>query len=127
MTGHEATRSVPLTEAFRVRLAADPGTPAAHTVYTMASHPLLVLAEAANQGPNTPGTAHSWDPLAAVAATPRGIVHHQPTHIGVIQNGDFEGRIVVDPDGPLVHYGSSARADRFHQTFLDLLNGRYPA
>jgi inosine-uridine nucleoside N-ribohydrolase len=126
MTGHEATRFVPLTEVFRQRLAADRSTPAADTVYTMASNPLLVGAEADNQGPNSQGIAYWWDPLDAVAATFGGIVQHRPTRISVIQSGDFEGRIIADPDGPLVHYGSSARTDRFHQTFLDLLNARYP-
>jgi hypothetical protein len=57
MTGHEATKFVPLTERFRQRLGADRTTPAAATVYTMASNPLLIGAEADNQGPNSQGIA----------------------------------------------------------------------
>jgi inosine-uridine nucleoside N-ribohydrolase len=126
MTGHEATKFVPLTETFRQRLAADRTTPAADTVYPMASNPLLVGAEADNQGPNSQGIAHWWDVLDAVTATFGGIVSHEPTRVGVIQNGENEGRLFINPDGPLVHYGTSARTDRFHQTFLDLLNARHP-
>jgi purine nucleosidase len=127
MTSHEATAFVPLTEAFRQRLAADRGTPAADTVYTMASNPVLVGAEVDNQGPNSQGIAYWWDPLDAVAATFGGIVSHQPTRVRVIQNGQYEGFLVADPAGPLVHYGTSARTDRFEQTFLDLLNARNPS
>jgi purine nucleosidase len=126
MTGHEATKFVPLTERFRQRLAADRTTPAAGTVYTMASNPLLVGAEADNQGPNSQGIAYWWDVLDAVSATFGGVVSHHPTRVGIIQSGQYEGRLLVDDGGPLVHYGSSARTDRFEQTFLDLLNARQP-
>jgi inosine-uridine nucleoside N-ribohydrolase len=126
MTSHEATKAVPLTEAFRQRLGADRTTPAADSVYTMASNPLLVGAEADNQGPNSQGVAYWWDPLNAVAATVGGVVSHQPNRVSVIQSGDFEGRLIVDERGPLVHYGTSARTDRFEQAFLDVLNGRLP-
>jgi purine nucleosidase len=119
-TGHEATDFVPLTTAFRERLAADRTTPAADSMFTMASHPLLVGAEADHQG-----GAYWWDPLDAVAATFGGIVSYQPERIDVIQSGQYEGRIVIDQDGTLVHYGTSARTDRFEHTFLDILNARY--
>jgi inosine-uridine nucleoside N-ribohydrolase len=124
MTSHEATKAVPLTETFRQRLAADRTTPAADSVYTMASNPLLVGAEADNQGPNSQGIAFWWDPLDAVAATFGGVIRYQPTRVSVIQSGDNEGRLLADEDGPLVHYGSSARTDEFEQTFLDILNAR---
>jgi purine nucleosidase len=121
MTGHEATDFVPLTEALRQRLAADRTTPAADTVFVMASNPLLVGAEAENQG-----GAFWWDPLDAAGATFGGIVSYRPNHISVVQGGEDEGRTFVDPDGSLVHYGISARTGRFEQTFLDILNARYP-
>jgi purine nucleosidase len=126
MTSGEATKLVPLTEVFRQRLAADRTTAAVDCVYTMISDPLLVGAEADNQGPNSQGIAYWWDPLDAVAATFGGIVSHTPTHVRVIQSGEFEGRLVADDGGPLVHYGASARTDAFQQTFLDILNGRQP-
>jgi purine nucleosidase len=124
MTGAEATKAVPLTEAFRQRLGADRTTPAAECVYTMASNPLLVGAEADNQGPDSQGMAFWWDPLNAVAATVGGVVSHTPTRVSIIQSGDNEGRLITDPNGPLVHYGSSARTDAFDQAFLDILNAR---
>ena len=126
MTGHEATQAVPLTEAFRQTLGGDLTTPAAECVYTMASNPLLVGAEADNQGPNSQGVAYWWDPLDAVAATLGGIVSYKPTRVRIIQSGENEGRLIADENGPLVHYGSSARADAFDQAFLDILRARYP-
>jgi inosine-uridine nucleoside N-ribohydrolase len=126
MTSHEATKYVPLTEAFRQRLAADRTTPAADTVYTMASNPVLVGAEADNQGPDSQGVAYWWDPLDGVAATVGGVVNHQPVRVRVVQSGQHEGLLLADRTGPLVHYGTSARTDRFEQTFLDLLNDRDP-
>ena len=119
MTSNEAAASVPLTEAFRLRLADDQTTPAAASVYAMASHPLLVGAEAEHNG-----GAYWWDPLNAVAATTRGVVRYEPRRIAIVQSGEHEGRTFTDPDGQLVHYGTSADADRFHTTFLDILNGR---
>jgi len=125
MNGKEATKAVPLTEVFRQTLGADRTTPAAQCVYTMASNPLLVGAEADNQGPNSQGIAYWWDPLNAVAATLGGVVSHTPTRVSIIQSGENEGRLIVDPNGPLVHYGTSARTDAFDQAFLDILNARY--
>lgn len=119
MTSGDATRFAPLTEAFRQRLAADRTTPAADTVFAMASHPILVAAEAENQG-----GAFWWDPLDAMAATFGGIVTYQPKRVSVVQQGADEGRIVINADGTLVHYGTSASTDRFEQTFLDILNAR---
>jgi inosine-uridine nucleoside N-ribohydrolase len=124
MTGTDATKAVPLTEAFRQTLGADRTTPAAECVYTMVSDPLLVGAEADNQGPNSQGVAYWWDPLDAVAATFGGVVSYKPTRVSIIQNGENEGRLIADENGPLVHYGSSARSDGFHQAFLDILNAR---
>ena len=126
MTGAEATKAVPLTEVFRQRLGADRTTPAAECVYTMASNPLLIGAEADNQGPDSQGIAYWWDPLNAVAATLGGVVSHTPTRVSIIQSGENEGRLIIDPNGPLVHYGSSAKTDAFDQTFLDVLNARDP-
>ena len=116
MTSGEATDHVPLTSAFRERLAVDRSTPAAETVSAMASHPILV-------GGEDQGLAFWWDPLDAVAATFGGIASYRPQRIDVDQT---QGRVVVDDDGPLVHYGTSARTDRFEQTFLDILNARHP-
>jgi hypothetical protein len=125
MTGAEATKAVPLTEAFRQRLGAGQTTPAADCVYTMASNPLLVGAEADNQGPDSQGMAFWWDPLNAVAATVGGVVSHTPTRVSIIQSAENEGRLFTDPNGPLVHYGSAARPDAFDQAFLDILNARH--
>ena len=114
MTSGEATDHVPLNAAFRERLADDLGTPAAESVYAMASHPLLL-------GIETQGGAFWWDVLDAMAATFGGIASYTPQRIAVDLD---EGRVVADDEGPLVHYGVSARTDRFEQTFLDILNGR---
>jgi purine nucleosidase len=122
MTGAGATQYVPLTEAFRQQLAADTTTAAADTVLTMISHPLLVAAEAENQG-----GAFWWDPLDAVAATKGGIVQYDPTRISIVQSGVYEGAAFVDPTGPLVHYGIYADRSRFHEIFLEVLNGRPPS
>lgn len=121
MTGGDATEFVPLTQAFRHRLATDRTTPAADTVFTIASHPILVQGEAENQG-----GAFWWDPLDAVAATFGGIVSYHPIRIRIDQSGDSEGRIFAHKGGTLAHYGTSARTDKFEQTFLDILNARYP-
>jgi inosine-uridine nucleoside N-ribohydrolase len=118
MTSHQATAFVPLTEAFRQELLAHDTTPAADTVLTMASNPILMSGEAEQQG-----GAFWWDPLNAVAATTRGVVRYTPERIGVVQSGANEGRTFLDPDGTLVHYGYTANSDLFHQVFLSTLNG----
>jgi len=123
MSGRNATNHVPLTPAFRERLAADRTTPAAGVVYSIASDPLIVGGE---QG-GTLSETYWWDPLAAVAATVRGVETFKPMHITVVQGGADEGRTVVDPRGTLVHFGVSASADRFHDAFIDVLNDRRPA
>ena len=50
-----------------------------------------------------------------------GIASYRPRRIEVDVG---VGRVVVDDDGTLVHYGTSARTDRFEQTFIDILNAR---
>ena len=122
MTGGDATAFVPLTSTFRHRLASDRTTPAAETVYTIASNPVLVAGEAENQG-----GAFWWDPLNAVAATFGGIVNYRPIRISIAQSGDSEGHTIADENGTLVHYGISTRPARFEQTFLDILNARLPS
>jgi purine nucleosidase len=116
MSGKNATDHVPLSAAFRLRLAADRTTTAAEVVYTVASDPLIMAGEQ--------GLASWWDPLAAVAATVGGVERFELTRIRVRESADDEGRTVVDPAGARVHFGVSADADRFHQTFLDVLNHR---
>jgi inosine-uridine nucleoside N-ribohydrolase len=115
MSGSSATQHVPLTAAFRLRLADDRATNAAELVYSIASDPVIMTGEQ--------GAAYWWDPLAAVAATVGGVERFQTLRIRVLQTGD-EGRTVVDPNATLVHFGASADADRFHSVFLAVLNGR---
>lgn len=121
MSARNAADHVPLTAAFRERLAIDRTTPA-DIVYSIASDPLIVEGE---QGGTLSGTFW-WDPLAAVAATVRGGETFKPMHVTVVQSGTDEGRTVVDPRGTLVHFGVSASADRFHDAFIDVLNDRRP-
>ena len=117
MSGGQASAFVPLTEAFRQQLAAQAGTPALDSVLTMINSPLLVGAEAENGG-----GAFWWDPLAAVAATVNHVETFAPYRVTVVQDGDNAGRIAEDPQqGTLVHYGTYADADLFHQVFLDTL------
>jgi hypothetical protein len=47
-----------------------------------------------------------------------------PSSTELIVSGDNEARTFVQTGGNLVHYGTSARTDRFEWTFLDALNGR---
>jgi inosine-uridine nucleoside N-ribohydrolase len=118
MSGRSATDYVPLSAAFRLRLAADRTTPAAQIVYAITSDPLVM--------PGEQGFAYWWDPLAAVAATVGGVARFALTRIRVLETGADKGRTVLDPTGARVHFGVSADADRFHQTFLDVLNHRPP-
>ncbi len=121
MTGAEATDLVPLTTDFRKRLAADRTTPAASSVHTIASDPLLVFSEAENGG-----GAFWWDPLNAVAATVRGIVRYAPRRIGIVQRGENEGRTFLDPRGPLVHHATGADGEAFHTTSSTCSTGACP-
>lgn len=123
MSAKNATDYVPLTAAFRERLAADRTTPAAGIVYSIASNGLIMSGE---QG-GAQGGAYWWDPLAAVAATVRGVEKFKRMRIRILQSGADEGRTVVDPHGTPVHFGVSASADRFHDVFIDVLNDRRPA
>ena len=122
VTSQEASFFVPLTTAFRERLATEGTTPAATSVHTIVSHPLLVPSEAENDG-----GGYWWDPLAAVAATVRGVVRYESRRVRVVQSGANEGRTFVDQTGALVHYGMSADSEAFQEVFLDVLNGRLPA
>jgi purine nucleosidase len=115
MSGRNATDHVPLSAAFRLRLAGERTTIAAELVYTIASDPLIMTGEQ--------GLAYWWDPLAAVAATVGGVERFHTIRIRVLQTGD-EGRTVVDRNATLVHFGMSADADRFHRVFLAVLNRR---
>jgi purine nucleosidase len=123
MSSRNATNHVPLTAGFRQRLARDSTTPAAGVVYAIASDPSIV-------GTEPGGTLEGlywWDPLAAVAATVRGVERFEPPHISIGQSGADEGRTVVGPRGTLVHFGVAASAERFHDAFLDVLNDRRTA
>jgi purine nucleosidase len=122
LVGGNATDHVPLTAAFRLRLAADRTTPAANAVYSIASDPLTMASE--QGGPV--GGGFWWDPLAAVAATVDGVVAFAPARMSVVQSGANEGATVLDPHGVPVSLGVSADQGRFEDTFIDVLNGRRP-
>jgi purine nucleosidase len=119
MTGVDATDHVPLTSAFRLRLAADHTTPAAGVVYELASNALISSAEDG-------GGAFWWDPLNAVRSTVGGVVDSQWKLIDVVQSGPSQGRTIVSPHGSLVSVGVSADQARFEDAFIGVLNGRRP-
>ena len=122
MSARSASDHVPLTAAFRQRLAAEGTTPAAGVFSAIASDPLIVTAEEGG----TQGGGFWWDPLAAVAATVGGVERFELMRITILQSGADEGRTVVDPAGVPVHMGVWASAERFHDVVLDVLNDRVP-
>jgi inosine-uridine nucleoside N-ribohydrolase len=122
--GEYATSLVPLDRPFRERLAADRSTPAANVVYSMASDPLLMSAEAEQFNPQ--GTAYWWDPLATVAATTWSVVSFIGTNANVVTSGPQAGRLAITSGGTAIQFADWARADRFHQIFIDVLNDRLP-
>jgi purine nucleosidase len=124
LTGVTATDLVPLSAAFRQRVATDRTTAAANIVYTIASAHLLMSGEAEQLNP--PGRAYWWDPLTAVAASSEDVVTYVTTPASVLLSGPLEGRIAVAPGGTTVRFGVWARAERFHAIFLAVLNGRLP-
>jgi hypothetical protein len=83
MSSRNATNHVPLTAAFRQRLAIDRTTPAAGVVYAIASDPSIVGAE---PGGTLEGL-YWWDPLAAVAAAVRGVDRFEPLRSSIGQSG----------------------------------------
>ena len=101
-----ATGDVPLTAAFRERLAdaVDAGTStAANIVYDIASHPNNAAGEEF-------GFLFWWDPLTAVAATFGDVVSYRnKTPIDVVSaDGSSEGTTFVDRStGTSVRFGTS--------------------
>lgn len=124
LTEVTATDLVPLTAAFRERLAADRTTAAAQVVYTIASHPVAMSGEAEQLNPL--GTGYWWDPLTSVAATFDDVVTYVASTASVVQSGPLEGRMAIAPRGTAVRFAVWARGERFHDIFLAVLNGRLP-
>jgi inosine-uridine nucleoside N-ribohydrolase len=115
----DATASVPITQAFVARLAADQHAPGARIAYRIASQPdLAALIDL--------GIMYWWDALAAVSA-----VHDDGTittfhrvRVDIVQDGEQSGRTVVTSAGRTVDAASGADSGAFEQTLLDALNGR---
>jgi purine nucleosidase len=114
----DATASVPITQAFVARLAADQHAPGARLTYRIASQPdMAALIDL--------GIMYWWDALAAVSLVHDGIVTaFQGVRVDVVQDGAQSGRTVVTPAGRPVQAAFGADPDAFEQRFLDSLNAR---
>jgi purine nucleosidase len=115
----DATASVPITQAFVARLAADQHAPGARLAYRIASQPdLAALIDL--------GIMYWWDALAAVSAVHDDgtITTFQCVPIDVVQDGEQSGRTVITSAGRPVQAALSGDRDAFERTFLNTLNGR---
>jgi purine nucleosidase len=115
----DATASVPITQAFVTRLAADRHAPGADVAYRIVSQPdMVALIDL--------GIMYWWDALAAVSAVHDDgtITRFRPVRVDVVQDGEQSGRTVITPGGRPVEAAFGADRDVFEQTFLDTLNGR---
>ena len=113
----DATNSVPVTEAFAERVAAE------------ASSPQLAFAAAVFAGRRDSiesGSYFFWDPLAAAAALDESVVSLDARPLTVVaEEGPTSGGIVDGAaDGPVVRFATSADGARFEAMFLEALRGR---
>jgi purine nucleosidase len=115
----DATASVPITQAFVARLAADQHAPGARLTYRIVSHPeMAALIDL--------GIMYWWDAVAAVSAVhdDGSITTFQCVRVDVVQDGEQSGRTVTVPTGWPVQAAFGANTTAFEQRFLDSLNGR---
>jgi inosine-uridine nucleoside N-ribohydrolase len=117
LTALNATDFVPITFAFRDRLAASNTTVATATVVT-------ILADPDVQEYMRQGLMYWWDPLNAAAAITGRYVTYERTRLTVVQSGLEAGRTVVDPRGARIDLGVAADARAFENHFLAMLKGR---
>ena len=117
LTALNATDFVPITFAFRDRLAASNTTVATGTVVT-------ILADPDVQEYMRQGLMYWWDPLNAAAAITGRYVTYERTRLTVVQSGLEAGRTVVDPRGARIDLGVAADAQAFENHFLAMLKGR---
>ncbi len=117
LTALNATDFVPITFAFRDRLAASNTTVATATVVT-------ILADPDVQEYMRQGLMYWWDPLNAAAAITGRFVTYERTRLTVVQSGLEAGRTVVDPRGARIDLGVAADARAFENHFLAMLKGR---
>jgi purine nucleosidase len=115
----DATESVPITQAFVARLAADQHAPGARLAYRIVTQPdMAALIDL--------GIMYWWDALAAVPAVHDDgtILTFERAAIDVVQDGEQSGRTAPIPDGWPVKVAFSADGAAFEQRFIDSLNGR---
>ena len=114
----DATASLPITQAYVARLAADQQAPGARITYRIVSHPeMAALIDL--------GIMYWWDAAAAVSAVHDGITTSvRRVRVDVVQDGEQSGRTVTTPRGRPVQAAFGADRDAFEQRFLDSLNGR---
>ncbi|GIF75902.1 nucleoside hydrolase [Asanoa siamensis] len=114
----DATASVPITQDYVARLAADQHAPGARITYRIASHPeMAALIDL--------GIMYWWDAAAAVSAVHDGIVTTpRRVRLDVVLAGEQSGRTVRAPRGWPVRAAFGADRAAFEQRFLDSLNGR---
>lgn len=112
----DATNSVPVTEAFAERVAAE------------AASPELAFAAAVFAGRQESIASRSyffWDPLAAAVALDESVVSLDARPLTVVaEEGPTSGGIVDGAaDGPVVRFATSADGARFEAMFLEALGG----
>jgi len=113
----DATKDVPITQAFIERLRADRHTPAAQVVYDIAAHPDLAQLIA-------DGLMFWWDPLAAMTLVHSDVVDFSRQRLDVVTDGPSAGRTLPTPRGTVTTVGTAGHTDVFERRFLDTLNGR---
>ncbi len=113
----DATKAVPVTQAFAGKLASRRTTPEADLVSSILSDPNV------QYGIGT-GLLYWWDPLTVVAATRPAVVSFEVRSLEVVQEGLSSGRTKASSSGQRVRMGVQANQARFEELFLDSLNGR---
>jgi purine nucleosidase len=114
----DATKEVPITQAFIERLHDDRHTPAAQVVYDIASHPAIAQLIA-------DGLMFWWDPLAAMTLIHSDVVDFSRERLDVVTDGPSAGRTLPYSRGAVTTVGTAGHTAVFEQRFIDTLNGRF--
>jgi xanthine dehydrogenase/oxidase len=112
----DATRFVPVTTEFYLRLLKNRVTPSADFIYQALGHDFDFLES---------GNFFFWDPLAAVLATDPDIGEARRLALAVhTPDDDRSGQLLVDGGGTAVQVYLEVERPAFEDLFLETLNGR---
>jgi pyrimidine-specific ribonucleoside hydrolase len=110
----DATKDVPVTTRFYQTLEAHRSTPEAGFVYDLMTASLSMIQS---------GGIHFWDELTAAIATDESLATFKMFELQVVEEeGSESGRTKPTAGGAQIRVAVSADAERFEQTFLNVLN-----